>query len=105
MMPILQSAGTSLEAIGECIIKKSSVNEMGQNMISCGTSLQQLSNQISNLSTDEGKKKINNDNTSNGLLSSQRMAYASERMIVAGNELLDTKPSSSKPKGKSWIKG
>ena len=111
MIPTLQNAGMSLEAAGECIMKQSTVNEIGQNIVTCGTNLSELSNQILLLSKPyynnddkEEKDKSDNDNVGNGILSSQRMSFGAERMITAGNELTGLKPPTKK-KGKSWLKG
>ena len=85
--------GASLEASGAAILCRRPVAEVGSKLVECGESLKVLSLKLKELAPD----------VQDGDNSSQRMGYASERMILAGNELLGTpKP---KAKGKSWLKG
>jgi len=93
MIQTIATAGTTLERAGAGIMMRSPLSEIGGNMAACGKQLQQLSTQILELSPD----------ASNGQVSSQRMAYAAEKMIEAGNELMGT--PKEKPKGKGWLKG
>jgi hypothetical protein len=93
MVQTMETAGVTLEATGRMIMMRTSLAEIGGSMAACGSQLEQLSAAILELSPEE----------SNGQLSSQRMAYAAEKMTEAGNELMGT--PKTKPKGKGWLKG
>lgn len=93
MVGTMGTAGETLEAAGAGILRRSPLSEVGDHLVGCGNQLEQLSCQILELVPD----------ASNGQVSSQRMAYASEKMIEAGNELRGVQKN--KPKGKSWLKG
>lgn len=93
MVGNMQSTGEILEAAGACIMKKQPVEKMGMNLVDCGNGLQTMSLQIADLAPEQNDCNV----------SSQRMAYAAEKMIEAGNELQGApKP---KAKGKGWLKG
>lgn len=94
MISPMKASSIFLEDAGAAILTKESVDVIGQHLISCGEALLSLSATIGVL--DE----TNKDCTT----SAQRMVYASEQMILAGNELLGGEKK-EKPKGKSWIKG
>ena len=72
-------------------------NEMPQ---SVGTRLVEGGQHLQHLSSTVAKLDKANSNAS---LSSQRMSYAADQMIEAGNELRGVKKEA--PKGKSWLKG
>lgn len=93
MITPAKQAGLWLETAGASIMQRESVEVVGKHLISCGDALELLSMRVGALDpeSEEGK------------LSSQRMKYASEQMIVAGKEL--TGEAKEKPKGKSWLKG
>ena len=93
MIGPMMNAALYLEETGASILRKESVNEVGQQLISCGDALEALAIAVGELdpSSAEGK------------LSSQRMVYASQQMILAGKELRGEKRETGK--GKSWIKG
>ncbi len=91
----MATAGQTLEAAGAGIMMKSSLLEIGGYLTTCGGQLQLLSESISTLSPDQ----------SNGQISSQRMAYAAEKMTEAGNELMLVGGVKPKSKGKGWLKG
>lgn len=94
MIPPIRAASISLEeAAGASILQRSKVSVVGQHFVTCGEALELLSMKVKALDPE----------SSEGTLSAQRMAYASEQMIVAGKELMGEKKE--KPKGKSWIKG
>lgn len=93
MVQTMTVAGVTLEAAGAGIMMRSPLSQIGGSMASCGTQLQELSQQILQLSSDSSNCKI----------SSQRMAYAAEKMMEAGNELMGS--PKTKPKGKGWLKG
>ena len=93
MVKTMIVAGETLEKSGAGIMMKAPLSDIGSSLVECGEQLEQLSKQIGGLVPE----------ASNGEISSQRMAYASEKMIEAGNELQGApKP---KPKGKGWLKG
>lgn len=94
MIPPIRAASISLEeAAGASILQRSKVSVVGQHFVTCGEALELLSMKVKALDPE----------SSECTLSAQRMAYASEQMIVAGKELMGEKKE--KPKGKSWIKG
>eukprot|EP01082_Thalassiosira_pseudonana_P012318 g11055.t1 g11055 contig48:45134-45895(-) len=86
-------AASWLEEAGASIMQGQKVGVVGDKLISCGESLQLLAMLVKSL----------DPTSAGGELSSQRMVYASEQMILAGNELKGEKKE--KAKGKSWIKG
>ncbi|GKY96462.1 hypothetical protein MPSEU_000605700 [Mayamaea pseudoterrestris] len=89
----VQSTSTALEAAGACIMQKDPLATVGANLAVGGKNLTLLSTVI---------KKIDSANA-NAELSSQRMVFAADQMILAGNELQGIQPM--KPKGKGWLKG
>lgn len=93
MIPPIRAASISLEEAGASILQRSKVSVVGQHFVTCGEALELLSMKVKALDPE----------SSECTLSAQRMAYASEQMIVAGKELMGEKKE--KPKGKSWIKG
>jgi hypothetical protein len=93
MIVNLGSAGVTLEAAGACILKGRPVAEVGSNLVEVGKRLQLLSEQIGALAPEQ----------SDCTISSQRMAYAAEKMMEAGNELQGA--PTVKSKGKGWLKG
>lgn len=86
-------AASWLEEAGASIMQGQKVGVVGDKLISCGESLQLLAMLVKSL----------DPTSADGKLSSQRMVYAGEQMILAGNELKGEKKE--KAKGKSWIKG
>lgn len=86
-------AASCLEEAGASILRRERVDAVGRHLISCGEAIGSLSARVGVL--DPKSKE--------GKLSSQRMLFASQQMIVAGKELTGEKEE--KPKGKSWIKG
>jgi hypothetical protein len=67
----------------------------GAKLAEGGESLKLLSALVSN-----SNLALENPNAS---MSGQRMNFAADQMILAGNELCGVKPEP--PKGKSWLKG
>jgi hypothetical protein len=94
MIGVMASAGETLELAGKCILMRTPLAEVGGKLVDCGTVLLTLSSQIAELAPEH----------SDGQVSSQRMAYASEKMIQAGNELIKGTPQSKPNKGKGWLK-
>ena len=95
MILTMATAGQTLEAAGAGIMMRSSLVDIGGYLTTCGEQFQSLSESIATLSPDQ----------SNGLISSQRMAYAAEKMIEAGQQLMLVTGGKDKPKGKGWLKG
>uniref|UniRef100_A0A7S4HR12 Uncharacterized protein n=1 Tax=Odontella aurita TaxID=265563 RepID=A0A7S4HR12_9STRA len=89
----LSVSGVSLEAAGAGIMQRAPVAQIGENMYNCGETLGSLAVAIGELSS-----------SSEALESCQRMKFASEKMMEAGDNLRGIKPE-KKPKGKAWIKG
>lgn len=89
----IKEASTSLEEAGAAIMQRASLNVIGQHLTDCGEALELLSMKVESL----------DPNCNEGKLSSQRMVYASQQMILAGKELRGEKKE--KAVGKSWIKG
>ena len=97
MIVPMKQASTFLEEVGAAILRKESLDVIAAHLISTGEAILLLSMTVETL--DESNKK------DIGKLSAQRMGYASEQMVLAGNELLRGEKKKEKPKGKSWIKG
>ncbi|KAL9178637.1 hypothetical protein ACHAXT_001975 [Thalassiosira profunda] len=93
MIVPLRQAAVSLEKAGAAIMQRESVGAVGRHLITCGESLELLSARVGMLDPSNG----------DAALSSQRMMYASEQMILAGKELTGEKKET--PKRKSWLKG
>jgi len=93
IIPFVQSSAVSLEAAGAGILKRLTVGEIGDSMVECGVSLEQLALGIQKISPELEETK-----TSGG-----RMLYAAEQMRLAGNNLKGIMPE--KKKGKAWLKG
>lgn len=93
MIEPTQQAALRLEEAGASIMQRQSIKVVGSHLIACGESIQMLSSRVLALSPDDKDAK----------LSSQRMNYCSEQMIIAGEELAGI--TREKPKGKSWLKG
>lgn len=94
MIGPMGQASVWLEEVGAAILQKEALDVIAGHLISTGEALLVLSMTVEVL--DEASE--------DGKLSAQRMVYASEQMILAGNEL---KGEQKKPmgKGKAWIKG
>jgi len=73
-------------------MQREKVEAIGANIVKAGECLQQLSPLITSLDGDKQESKN----------AGQRMTFAAEKMVQAGNELQGIKPKS---KGKSWLKG
>uniref|UniRef100_A0A7S2W5S9 Uncharacterized protein n=1 Tax=Eucampia antarctica TaxID=49252 RepID=A0A7S2W5S9_9STRA len=95
VIPILENAGTSLEAAGAGILQRASIEDVGYKISECGEYLGMFAGAILNLAKDEEEAQI----------ASQRMQFASEQMIEAGNELSGNQKVPEKKTGKGWIKG
>jgi hypothetical protein len=93
MIDPMKHAAMSLEDGGKSILQKQSVAQTGDCLISCGEALEGLSLAIQSL----------DDTLEEARLSSQRMGYASQQMILAGKELRNDKKEAVK--GKAWLKG
>ena len=95
MLPT-KECGVALEAAGAAMLQQqpaaTTVQNIGKQLVSAGESLGQLSKILVDLPA-EG---------SNAALSSQRLKFAGEKMIQAGNNLQGIK---SQAKGKGWLKG
>lgn len=87
----MEACSKNLEAAGAGIMQKKDISDIGSSLIACGESLKQFSSSIQFLAPDCREAQE----------SSQRMVYASERMIMAGNEL---QGKVERPKGKAWLK-
>mmetsp|Transcript_20874 Transcript_20874/g.29006 ORF Transcript_20874/g.29006 Transcript_20874/m.29006 type:complete len:260 (-) Transcript_20874:102-881(-) len=97
MIKPLADCSRALENAGEGIMKKTDLKNTGDSLIVCGENLKLLSSELSGLAP------LNDAASSDALSAGQRMTYASEKMVEAGNELKGNKPE--KPKGKGWLKG
>ena len=98
MIGPMKQASLFLEEAGAAILQKESLDVIASHFISTGEALLLLSMTVQVLNDDESSSSDDD-----GKVSAQRMVYASEQMILAGNELKGEKKE--KPKGKSWIKG
>jgi len=88
----LQSCGVALEAAGAGIMMRKSLAEIGASIATAGADLQLLSPLIGAL--DPEKTEC--------MEAGQRMTFAAEKMVEAGNQLQGVQPKTT---GKSWLKG
>lgn len=93
MIVPMKQASLWLEEAGAAILQKESLDVIAGHFISTGEALLLLSMTV----------EVLDESSNDGKVSAQRMVYASEQMILAGNELKGEKKE--KPRGKSWIKG
>jgi hypothetical protein len=99
MVGPMAAASQALEATGAAILQKQPLSLVGEQLKAAGEQLEYLSKCIEEISSSTLLPEPIED----GIVSSQRMKYASEKMIEAGTELKgEPKP---KPQGKSWLKG
>lgn len=89
----LEVSATALEAAGAGIMQRITVPKIGVHLSTAGASLLELAQVV--------PATLPNDETAQ--LAGQRMTYAGEQMVLAGNNLQGIQPK--KPKGKSWLKG
>ncbi|KAL3792081.1 hypothetical protein ACHAWO_008720 [Cyclotella atomus] len=94
MIPRLSSVALSLEDAGRSILDREAVKLTGAHLVSAGEALEGLASVVERL--DEGSE--------NARLSSQRMGYASQQMVLAGRELGGSDEKKA-VKGKAWLKG
>lgn len=88
----MQACSVALEAAGAGIMLRKPVGSIGSSITAAGADLQQLSTLIAALDSDKTESKD----------AGQRLAFAAEKMIEAGNALQGVM---QKPSGKSWLKG
>lgn len=88
---LVTACGKNLEEAGAGIMTRQSVQVVGSKLVVSGNALQQLAPLIEGLSDKREARE-----------SSQRLTFAAERMIEAGNQLQGIKPKTS---GKGWLKG
>ena len=82
-----------MEEAGAGIMQRRPVSEIGVCLSQCGESMKLLAGNIGNLAPERPAAQE----------SGQRMAFAADRMLLAGTELQGT---TEKPKGKkAWLKG
>lgn len=88
----IQSCSVALEAAGAGIMMRQPLVSIGGSIAAAGADLEKLSPLFAAL--DSGKMESKD--------AGQRLAFAAEKMIEAGNAL---KGVVAKPSGKSWLKG
>jgi hypothetical protein len=98
MVEPMKICGQSLEAAGATLLQRQAISQAGQYLSRAGKALEKMSVLIPDLN-DESLGLPNPD----GVLSGQRMAFAAEKMMQAGDSLQGV--AKEKPKGKSWLKG
>ena len=81
-----------MESAGAAIMQRSGIESVGERLSEAGKDAEALSNLLQSLKESDESK-----------LCSQRMQYASEKMIEAGQNLQGISPEPAK--GKSWLKG
>lgn len=99
MIGPMTAAGQSLEAAGAGILVRAPLKEIGSKLAESADYLSIIAAAIDEIAqSTETAEPIQE-----GILSSQRMIFAAEKMKEAGNELQgNEKP---KPQGKAWLKG
>lgn len=90
----IATCSTTLEAAGAGIMQQKPIPDIGKELVSCAEGLLELSVKLQAYAPDREEAQ----------LAGQRMAYAADRMKLAGTELQGTteKPKAGK---KSWLKG
>ena len=82
-----------MEAAGAAIMQRKPVADVGKSLVECAQTMKQLAISVEALAPTYSEAQ----------LSSQRMTFAADRMLLAGTELQGT---TEKPKGKkAWLKG
>jgi hypothetical protein len=89
----ITTAASFLEESGAGIMKKVPLTDIGSSLVTCGESLEELSDRIKEMGP--GLKEASE--------SAQRMAAASKLFVEAGQNLCGIKKD--KPKGKAWLQG
>ena len=89
----VNTCATNMEQAGAAIMQRKPIAEVGFSLVKCGQGMKQLAASIEALAPSRKEAQE----------SSQRMSFAADRMVLAGEELQGTpqKPQ----KGKSWLKG
>jgi hypothetical protein len=93
----LKECSRSLEEAGAYILMRKPLTDVGQSLINASKQLTKISTTITEMSII----KSNNDD---GILSGQRMVYASTRLNDAGIELCGENEK-KKPEGRAFLKG
>ena len=93
----LKECSRSLEEAGAYILMRKPLNDVGQ-------SLSNASKQLTKISTTITELSIIKSNNDDGILSGQRMVYASTRLNDAGIELRGENEI-KKPEGRAFLKG
>ena len=98
MMDPVQQLSLALESSGAGILQRQSIADIGAEFVKAGNAMAALSPLLKDL----GESSLSAP-PPQAKEAASRMAFASEKMIQAGNELQGIKPQ---PKGgKSWLKG
>lgn len=103
LIPNMDLVGTQLESAGERIMKRDSMENIGECLVIGGEGLYALALGIQMLGDDDNDNKENKESMEVAKLSGARMLYAAEKMKEAGNNIKGIQPE--KKKGKSWLKG
>jgi hypothetical protein len=90
---------TKLEESGMRIMMRQSLFEVGGTMVEAAQGMEAMAGCIQNLSEQSGNQNPD------GLLSAQRMTFASERLTQAGIELKGEVDNSKKNQGRAFLKG
>jgi len=90
---------TKLEESGMRIMMRQSLVEVGGTMVEAANGMEAMAGCIQNLSEQSGNQNPD------GLLSAQRMTFASERLTQAGIELRGEVDNSKKNEGRAFLKG
>jgi hypothetical protein len=81
------------------IMMRQSLVEVGGTMVEAANGMEAMAGCIQNLSEQSGNQNPD------GLLSAQRMTFASERLTQAGIELKGDVDNSKKNEGRAFLKG
>ena len=111
LIPFMECVGVQLELAGEKIMKRDSVDSIGQCLVESSDGLYSLALNIQKLGTNGARNRNNNDGggkeNDESITAikecSNRMLYASEKMKEAGNNLKGVELQ--KITGKAWLKG
>ena len=109
----MHTGATALEAAGANLLLHQSLATVGTALMETAVQFDIVSQVLHELATMNSDKKDtdvdeSNDTTTgdpDGLLSAQRMAYAADRLQLAGTELCGDPEEAKKPAGRAFLKG
>lgn len=93
----IQASSIALEAAGRGIMQRIPLTDIGESLVECGKGLEKLSAEVGAIA------QVSDAASNDASMAGQRMTFAAQKMVEAGNELKGIKPD--KPKGRAFLKG